>query len=122
MPSLSIPWLTYKIFRLLQRIFIDGIADIDIHQAVIIYINNRNASCPSAHTFYAGFFGNIFKFEIAFIEIQFAGHHIAGEINILQAIIIKISDANSAAIVNIDNSQRVDRIIFGDFVVEVIPE
>ena len=102
-----------------QRILIDGVAYIHIHQPVVIDINYSDSPGPSAHPTNTGLFCYILKFEIAFVEIKPAGYRIAGKIDIRQPVIIKITNTNPTTIININNIQRVNRIIFDYDIIEI---
>lgn len=58
---------------------------------------------------------------MAFIEIEFAGDHIARKEDILQTVVIEIADADAAAVVNVDDVERVEGIVFRDLVIESDP-
>ena len=62
-----------------------------------------------------GRFCNVFKFQIAFIQVQFVWNFIACEVNIHQTIIVDIADANPTAIVYIrKNIKKISNIFFND--------
>ena len=75
-------------------------------------------SRPSAQSFHAGFFGNVFEVEVPPVQIQPAGDHIAGEKDIGQAVVVEVADADPAAVVDIDDIHRVEGVILRDLVVE----
>src|SRR6185437_283499 len=101
-----------------ERIFIDGITDINIHEPIIIYINNRYSPFPPAHSSNTCDICYVFELKVPFIQIQFSGHHVTTKIYILQAIVIKITYANSTAVINIYYIHWIDGIVLSDFVSE----
>ena len=56
--------------------------DIDIHQAIAVYIGKTNARTPGTVSFYIGLPGNIRKMKIAIIQKKLIGAGIAGKKNI----------------------------------------
>ena len=48
-----------------------GVADIDIQPAVAVDVDDGDAGAPHAVLVEAGFVGDVFEFEIAFIEVEF---------------------------------------------------
>jgi hypothetical protein len=58
---------------------------------------------------------------MASVEIEPAGDHIAGEKDIGQAVVVKVPDADPAAVVDIDDVQRIEAVILFDRVVECDP-
>jgi hypothetical protein len=59
--------------------------------------------------------------EVAFIKVQPARDHITRKKNVLQSIVIKIPDADPAAIINVYDVEGVDGIIFRDPVIKGNP-
>jgi hypothetical protein len=103
----------------LQGIALDGRADINIRPAVVIDIHYRDAAAPLPCPVNSGFFGDVVKFEVSPVQVQFIGYHIASEIDIGQAILVEISNPHTAPVINIGHIQGVYRIVFYDLVVEV---
>ena len=65
------------------------------------------------------FIGDIFKFEISFIEEEFVVAHIAGEEDIGQTVVINIADGYAAAIVEIAKQKAVVQSAVFHVVLEV---
>ncbi len=98
---------------------LDGRANINIRPAVIIDIDYRGAPAPFPIASNPGDIGNVFENKIPLIQVKLIGYHIAGKIDIRQAIVIKIADANTGPIVNIDDVKNIDTVIFCDLIIEV---
>jgi hypothetical protein len=47
------------------------------------------------------------------------GHHIAGKVNVLQSVIVEITDAHTASIVHIDQVNGINGIVLNDPVIEI---
>ena len=62
---------------------------------------------------YSGAVGDVFEPEIAPVEIELAGDHIAGEEDVGESVIIEVADAHSAAIVYIGIVEDIQAIAFG---------
>ncbi len=71
-------------------------ADIYIIITVVVDIHNAYARAPDI-CFDSGFFCNILKLVVSFIDIEPAGDLVAGKKYILFPVIIKITDANATA-------------------------
>jgi kynurenine formamidase len=56
--------------------------------------------------------------EMSPVQVKPAGDHIAREKNIRKAVVIEIADANPAAVIDVDDIQRVQGITFRNRVVE----
>src|ERR1700733_7480766 len=102
-----------------QRISIDGIADIDVHKTIIVYIHHGYPSLPSPQSSDARPLRYIFEFKISPVQKQSSGDHVTPEINIRQSIIIKIPDADTPAAIYIHDIHGVDGIVLGNFVIEI---
>ncbi len=61
------------------------------------------------------------KVKVPFVQIEFIRDQVAGKINILESVIIKISDSYTTAIVDIGNIQHIHRIRLNDLVIEMDP-
>lgn len=92
----------------------DAVTDIDIHQSIIVHIDDGNAPCPTPQPFNAGFFRYILEFEISPVEVQPARYHIAPEIDIGESVIVEVADANPSPVIDVHNIQRVDRVALDD--------
>ena len=56
--------------------------------------------------------GDILKLQVSFVQIQFVLHHITGEIQILQIIIVDIAGCHSTAHIDIGVGKIIDKGIF----------
>ena len=74
------------------RIAFAGIANINIEITVAVNVSHRDSGLPSAFTIYTGRYCNFFEFKIAKIQIKGVGLHIAREIDIVQSIIVNVTD------------------------------
>ena len=72
--------------------------NVKIEQSVVVDIHNTHAGSPAFHSCHTGLFGNIFKFQTAFIQEHFIRPHIAGEIQVRLPVIVEITSAHTAAI------------------------
>src|SRR6185436_14578090 len=77
----------------------NGCANINILQTIVVDINDRGAAAPSALTIHSSSIGNVFKFEIALVEIELVGNHVPGEIDILEAVVIKVTKSQPGPVV-----------------------
>ena len=95
------------------------VADIDIRPGIPIYICDGYACAPCTIACQIRIGRCIFKSELTLVDEQLARHHVPGNKYILQAIPVKISNANSMAIVQILILEYMDGIIFSDGVHKV---
>jgi len=75
------------------------------------YVYNRHAAAPFAITVHFCDRCNVLKFEMAFVQIKLARYLIAGEVNILQSILVEITNTDAGSVIHICNVERVDRIV-----------
>jgi hypothetical protein len=87
----------------------------------MIDINRGDAPGPPAHAIYAGSGGNILKTKATLVQVKFVRYQVAGEIQVLQAIIIEISCCDPAAIIDVLEIDYIDRIILDDGIGEIYP-
>ena len=81
----------------------------------MIDIHHSHTVVPFAISLHTGRLGNVFKFQIAFIQVQFIGNFIACEVNIGQTIIVDIADANPTPIVYVrKNVKKISDIFIDD--------
>ena len=76
-------------------------AYIDIEVTIAIDIGHCNPGWPYIPGSKTGFFGNILKLEIAFVEIKSIGGLAAAKKDIGQSVVIDIADGHAAAVVEI---------------------
>lgn len=96
-----------------------GFTGINIESAIAVYIGEGHAGGPDLPDAETGFFGDIFKFKIAAIEIKPVGSHVAAQENIGQAVVIYVADTDPAAVVEIAKEITVEGIGIGYVVAEV---
>src|ERR1700722_2064248 len=84
-----------------------GIADIDVQPAVAVDVDHGDAGAPHAILAKAGFVGDVFKFEIPFVEIKLIGPHIGGEEDIGKAVVVDVADGYAAAVVKVAEEKTV---------------
>ena len=106
-----------KEVALLCGVVVIGAANVNIEPAVIVYIGYGYA-CTPVFGLKACFLGNVFEAKMAFVEEKFGGHHVAGHYDVLQPVIVKIADADPAAVVGIDITEGVDQLFFIEDIVE----
>ena len=75
--------------------------NIYIHPAIMVDVHHGDTLRPDIGSFYTGLCSDIIEFEIAPVQIKFIAHFVSGKIYILQAIIVKIANAQTATIVDI---------------------
>jgi len=78
------------------RIPVRRAADINIHFAVAVDIHHGRAGAPAFLRGNAALLRDVFKPGIAFIEEETVVHHIAGEQDIGQPIVIDVPDGHAA--------------------------
>ena len=71
---------------------------VQIEHAVVVDIHHTHAGRPTIHTRYTRLLGNVFEFEVSFIEEHLIRPHVAGKIQIDQAIVVKIARSNPTSI------------------------
>ena len=95
-----------------------GIADVDIQPAVVVDVDEDCAGAPHAVLVEARLRGNVFKMEIAFIEIEFVASHVRREENIREAVVVDVADGNPAAVVEVPEKEAIVQPLISDLVVE----
>ena len=87
--------------------------NINIQQPISVYISHGNTRAPVRITCHTGFFGNIFKFKISFIQVKLiVTFAVCSKINIRQSIIVDITNGNTATIVIIEVIQNAKSLMF----------
>ena len=104
------------VFRL--RPLWTGDGDIDVEVAVVVDVHHGGASCPALGR-NAGFLGDVLEVHSAFVQVQAARHHVAGEEDVGQSIIVDVAHSDSSTIVDVDVGLDVQRIAGGDGVGEL---
>ncbi len=84
-----------------------GVADIDVQPAVVIDVYEYYSCAPHAVLTEAGFAGDIFELEIAFIEIELIAGHVGGEEDIGEAVVVDVADGYAAAVVEVTKEEAV---------------
>jgi hypothetical protein len=84
-----------------------GVTDVDIEPAVVVDIYENDAGAPHAILFEACFVGDVFKFKIAFIEIELVAAHVGCEEDVWEAVIVDVSDGYAAAVVKVPEQEAV---------------
>ena len=71
---------------------IGNCTNINIQETIAVYIGHGHTAAPVRISGHAGFFGNVFKFKIAFVQVKFIMAFAVGrKINIRQAVVIDIA-------------------------------
>ena len=94
------------------------IANINIQPAIAVYIFHGNTGIPMMITLQTGFCGDVFKFPVAFIEVEFVVVLVWGKKNIWFAIIINVANGNATAVVKVVIVEDVHSIIVLHIVAE----
>src|SRR6185437_3069954 len=116
---MQIPLVDKKLVAALRRI-LPGIADIDIEQTVSVDVRHRHAGLPTVRpAFESGLLRDVFEFEPAEVEIQFAGLAVGGKDKIGQTIVVDIAGGYAAAVVKIFEVQHVQLFRLFDVVAEM---
>ena len=107
-----------KIFPVLG-LLLQRSANINIQQSIVIDINRSHTACPSALGFHACNGTHIHELQFAFIQIEFTGYQVAGEIKILQTVIVEVSRSYAPTIVHVLLVNDVDGVCLSDRVAEI---
>ena len=86
---------------------------IEIGKSVSVDVDDGGARAPVTGTAYSSAVGDVFEAEMAPVEIELAGDHIAGEEDVGESVIIEVADANSTAIVDVGVIENIQTIVFG---------
>lgn len=100
-----------------SRPFGAGYRDVDIEKSVVIDVHHRCAGGPGFRRD-ASFRGDVLEAHVAFVEVQAAGHHVAREKEIDESIVIDVADSYACAVVDVNVSLNVQRIVGRDGVGE----
>ena len=101
-------------------VFQKRVADVNIEPPVAVEVEDVHARRPLAVVFLnARRRRNVFKPEIAAIQIEFIVHLAAREKEVGPPVAVKIAHAHAAAVVNKLGRKNVERVVFLDFVVEI---
>jgi len=92
-------------------------ADVDVVVAVVVDIDDADARRPDVGRD-ACFFGDVFEFVVALVDIEAAADLVGGKEDIPEAVVVKIADADAASHI----AEFVDEGGGGVDVVEVIAE
>jgi hypothetical protein len=95
------------------------VADVDIEPAVAVDVGHDGAGAPHAILAEAGFCGDIFEVEAAFVEIEFVLTHVGGEEDIGESVVVDVADGYAAAIVEVAEEEAVGEFAVDYFVVEI---
>src|SRR5207248_3296070 len=95
-----------------------GDRDVDVEVAIVVYIDHRHAGRPSVGGDARGL-SDVLEAHSAFVEIQAAGDHVAGEENIRQAIVVDVAHPNARSVVHVDVGLDVQRVAGGYRVLEL---
>ena len=93
----------------------NGHVDVDI--AVVVDVHHRRARRPALRSD-ACFLSDVLEAHTALVQVQPAGHHVATEENVREAIVVYVADGDTGAVVDIDVGLDVQRITGGDRVGE----
>jgi hypothetical protein len=105
----------------LQRVFPEGGAHVEVLPAVPVDVDHGHAGAPVAVPPYVRLVGHVLKFQVALVEVQLVGHHVAGKVNVGPAVVVEVADADAPTVVNVFFRQDVKRVAFGDGVRKVNP-
>jgi hypothetical protein len=94
------------------------VANVHIEPAIVIEIYHYGAGAPHAILLHAAFCRNVFKFEIAFIQVQLVFSHVGCEQYIGQAIIVDVTYGHAAPIVKITEQEAVVILLVYYLVIE----
>ena len=101
----------------LQSMGISNSAYINIQQAVTIQIGHGYTATPIGSSSNTCFVCNIFKFKIAFVEVEFVvAFAVCRKINIGQTIIIDITRCNTPTVIIIEIIKYVKEFLFFELV------
>jgi hypothetical protein len=84
-----------------------GITNINIQPSVVVNIHKYNSRTPHTILHNSRMRGDIFKFETAFVQVEFIITHIRGEKNIRQSVIIYIARSHAASIIKIPEKKTI---------------
>ncbi len=85
-----------------------GVAHVDVEQAVTVDVSHRHARLPGIPTSGdAGLIRDVFEAEVALVEIQPVVGHISGEIEVVQAVAVQVSDGHARAVREILEEQLI---------------
>ena len=99
-----------------QRIFAERRRDVNIQPTILINIHQGHARAPLVLARYLRLRGDVLKLHIALIKVQRVVHHVAGEVQIRQAVVVKITHSHSPAVVDVFFFQNVERVVFDNAV------
>ena len=102
-----------------QTLVVRDVRHVNIELAIAIHVRHRDARFPPLSVSNARLFGDVFKFEITFIQIQFIRSLIGRKINIGQIITINVAHRHATAIVEIEVLNDVPIIRFGQFIFKI---
>jgi hypothetical protein len=98
-----------------------GLADIDIQKTIPIDIGHADSCGPNALDPKSRFLGNVFKFEIAFVQVKAIRGLVACKENIDQAIVVDVAECDAGSIEKIAKSIGVELFGKGKIISEINP-
>ena len=96
---------------------IAGISEVKVEPAIGVDVDEVDAGIPAIGAAgHAGFFSDVFELQVAFIQIEFVWRHIAGKVQVGQAVVVDVSHGYSSAIVEIFIRQHIEFLCFRQLV------
>ena len=89
---------------------------VNVEPAVLVDINKCNTAVPLSIVKSHEISSNILKLKIPFVQIYPGRYLVAGKDDILESVIIEVSDPNACAVINIFKVHNVQRILIVDHV------
>jgi hypothetical protein len=90
-----------------------GNAYVQVQPPVGIHVGHGYARCPAVGA-YPRLVGNVFKPQVAFVEVQAARDHVSGKVQVRQTVVVDVTDRHAATVVDVLKLHGVHRVVGGN--------
>src|SRR5258708_3652127 len=90
-----------------------GHRHVDVEVAVVVDVHHRRARTPPVGED-PGSFEHVFELHVAFVPVQPAGHHVAAEEQVGEAVIVDVPDGHAGAVIDVHVLLHVEGVVRRD--------
>ena len=94
-----------------------GDGDVDVQQPIVIDVHHRRARAPPVGLD-PGALRDVFEPLVPFVQVQPAGHHVAAEEQVGEAVIVDVPGGDPRAVIDVDVALNVEGVVGRDCVGE----